>query len=278
LTPSWALGMPRLTDLDSTPCESGVEATAVELDDRTSVEASDDAARTRDGWHTSAFRRDELDRRGLLSREPTALDFPVLRADGSVGRACARVPLVEPRDEPEWIEDPRWSGGMTFSVLVPFERIYRVSAAPTFAFRFGRWLGPTRVRAELGWGGASAQNPNPNLVGYSYRAALVADALIAHAGQFGVGVAAAYDVMGISLTQNIARLSDEGEGFQGFLHGPRAGLLFALLPPVPIGPAFRARPDTASATLELFATADFARDRSGATPGLFVAIGIDGGR
>ena len=47
----------------------------------------------------------------------------------------------ESRAEPEWLEEPRWSGGMTFGVLVPFERIYRVSAAPTFALRFGRWRG-----------------------------------------------------------------------------------------------------------------------------------------
>jgi hypothetical protein len=185
------------------------------------------------------------------------------------------VPVVENSGEAEWIEDPRWSAGFGFGVFVPFRRVYDVDAVPTFALRFGPWLGPARVRAELAWGGAHAHSTNANLVGYAFRSGLLFDALLLHTGHVGLGVAAGYDVTAIAFDANIKSLSHDGSGFRGWIHGPRAGLSLALLPPLPPGPAFRARPDAASGTLEIFTAALWSQDRASATAALFITLNID---
>jgi hypothetical protein len=211
-----------------------------------------------------------------LGQGPLVVDVAVLRTDGDRARECLRVPIVEGSAEPEWIQDPRWSAGFTFGVLVPFERVYGVAAVPGFALRLGPWLGPLRVRTELGWGGAWARSSNPNLVGYSYRGTLLLDTLVFHAGPFGLGVAAGYDVSAITFRPNVEGLSHDGDGYKGLYHGPRAGLLFAFVPPVPKGPAFRARPDASSVALEVYGAAAWSNDRDGATPAIFATMSIDG--
>jgi hypothetical protein len=102
-----ALGVPRLSPLASAPCDEGVAPTytGIETDAATSG-AQKEGERV--GKLSLLFRRDTVDREGLLAK-PTALDVPVFHANGDAGRACVRVPVVEGREQPEWIESPSWS-------------------------------------------------------------------------------------------------------------------------------------------------------------------------
>jgi hypothetical protein len=175
------------------------------------------------------------------------------------------------------VQDPPASLGYAFTLLVPFRRIYAADAAPMLALRGGPFIGPLRLRAELGIGGAFAENRNANLVAYSYRAGLLLDTLLAHVDRFGFGVAAGYDVTGITLGTNVEGLSHDGAGFQGLIYGPRAGISFELLPVSAPGPAFRARPDAASASLELYFAGESSHDHDGPTPALWFALGVDVG-
>jgi hypothetical protein len=249
----------------------------MELDGDATPRTESDSDPPRTGTFLLLFRRDAVDGLGLLEK-PTALDVPVVDENGGGGRRCLRVPIVEGDGQPEWTEDPSISTGLGLSVLVPTRRIYAVDAAPMFVLRFGPWIGPVRARAQLAVGGADARSANPNLVGWAYGGGLLADTMLFHAGRFGLGAAVGYDAIGISFATQVAFASDAGSGYQGLIHGPRAGLSFALLPPIPPGRAFHARPDTASATLELFGAAAFSHDHSAATPALWIAVSVDSGR
>ncbi|HEX3774440.1 MAG TPA: hypothetical protein VHV51_08245 [Polyangiaceae bacterium] len=253
---------PVLTKTNTPPCSGGTRA------HRSEVNADN-------GTLAALFPRDELDSQRLLATEPTALDVNVVHADGT--RECLRVPVLSAPARTEWLQDPAASLGYAFTLLVPFRRIYAAGAAPMLTLRGGPFIGPLRLRAELGIGGAFAENRNANLVAYSYRAGLLLDALLAHIDRFGFGVAAGYDVTGISLDASVQALSHEGVGFQGLIYGPRAGVSFELLPTPPLGPAFRARPDAASASLELYLAAESSHDHDKPTPALWFTVGVDVG-
>jgi hypothetical protein len=275
--PGAALTTVRLAPTSASPCEGGVAATAMAMVGDATALSNADGAPPKTGRLMLVFSRAALDQAGLLSREPTSLDVGVLPAGEHAERTCLRIPVVEGNAEPEWAEDPVSSAGYAFGVLAPFTRIYAVDAAPMFALRFGRWLGPLRLQGEGLVGGAAAHTANANLVGYSYGGGVLADTLLMHAGRFGIGAGVGYQLLGISFSPNVESLSHEGSGFQGVIHGPRAGLSFALLPGVPPGPAFRARPNTSSTALEIFAAAQWSRDHERATPALWMAITVDAG-
>ena len=270
------LAVPRLAPDGAAPCSAGVPAsTTLWADDSASGSSSDPTSNaTQAGSMMAIFRRDGVDRLGLL-RAPTALDVAVFRQDGS--HDCLRLPVVVRATEPEWSEHPVFSWGVGVDLFVPFRPIYAADAASMFVFRMGPWVGPVRLRSELGLGGAFEKNTNANLVSYVLRAGIVLDALVVHTGRFGLGVSAGYDTMAFSLRPNVEDLSHQGEGYQGLIHGPRAGLSFALLPQVPPGPAFDARPDTTSATFELFGAAVSSHDYASATPAIWMTLAIDGG-
>jgi hypothetical protein len=272
--PGAVLAVPRLTRADSAPCSNGVDPVFVSSETDAEPE-QEKRTRPNSGWFAWIFRRDQVDGLGPFGQSPLALDVTVVRSDGERGRECLRVPLIQGGAAPEWIQNPRWSVGTGFTLLLPFHRVYGVAALPAIALRFGPWFGPLRVRPELGIGGAYARSSNANLVGYSYRGALLLDTLVLHVGRFGLGVAAGYDVTAISFGPNVESLSHEGAGYQGLLHGPRAGLVFTFLPPILSG-AFRARPDAASASLEFYGAAAWSGDRESATPAIFVTMSIDG--
>jgi hypothetical protein len=269
LNPKAAVLPARMAPLASAPCTTGVEATQTLLQDERNDLARDGLRRGLVAW---SFPRPAIERERLL-QDPSALDVGVLHTEGSP--TCLRVPLVYGTGEADWIDDPRWSAGWGFGLFVPFHRVYEVDAVPTFELRFGRWLGPARARVELGFGGAHARSDNANLIGYAYRGAVLFDTLLLHAGYFGMGLVASYDLTAVSFQANISSYSDKGSGFRGWIHGPRAGLSFGLMPPPPPSPAFQARPDSSSATLEFFAAAVWSSDRDAATPGLFVTLNQD---
>jgi hypothetical protein len=268
--PGTALTSPQLASATSAPCSGGIRPRAT-ADVR--VSGRPDALPT--GSLEVSFARDAVDRNGLLWRKPTVLDMTVLYAGAPAG--CLRMPLVEAGAAPEWMDVPTWSFGMGFRLFAPLHRIYGVDAASMFVLRFGRWLGPVRLRAELAGGGALANETNANLVGYSYGAGLLADYLLLSAGRFGLGVAVGYDLTGISFAANIDSFSHDGAGFAGPIYGPRAGLSFAWIPQPPPGSAFRARPDARSITLEIFGAALSSQDQGAATGALWFMLSVDAG-
>jgi hypothetical protein len=257
-----SLGGGRISAASEPPCSGGVATSTL----YTSAD---------EGTFVAGFHRDSIDRQGLLAREATSLDVTVL--DRNATPQCVRVPMVVDPKTPEWSQSPIFSFGYGIDVLVPFHPIYAVDAASMFVVRMGPWIGPVRLRTELGIGGALMRNPNANLVGYAYRAGLLIDTLLLHRGRFGLGVGAGYDTTGISLGANVEQLSHEGEGFQGLISGPRGGVSFALLPQVPPGPAFEARPDAASATFEIYVASETSHDRASATPALWLTFSTDAG-
>jgi hypothetical protein len=261
--PGETLAAPQLARPSSAPCEDGVPA-------RIASSSSDKDTLT------ALFRRDAIDEHSLLSNEPTMFDVIVVR--GLSGHPeCLRVPLVVNPTRPEWSQTPRASFGYAFSLFVPFRRIYAADAAPMLTLRGGPFVGPVRLRAELGVGGAFEKNRNANLVAYSYRAGLLVDSLLLHTERFGLGVGAGYDLTGLTLSANVNALSHDGAGYQGLIYGPRAGIAFALLPQAPIGQAFVARPDAASATLELYMGAESSHDHANPTPAFWLALATDVG-
>jgi hypothetical protein len=266
--PGVALTSPRLALTSSVPCESGVPAMATFHSGRRAPTDPMEA-----GFLETGFTRDAVDRGRLLRWDPTSLDLKVLYAEAPAG--CLRVPLVDAAPAPQWIDVPTWSAGMGLRLVAPFQRIYGVDLATSFVLRFGRWLGPVRLRTELALGGALAHAQNPNLTGYSYGAGLVADYLLLSSGSFGLAATAGYDVTGISFSANIDAYSHEGAGFAGPIYGPRAGLSFAWLPVPSPGGVFRARPDGKSSTLEIFGAALSSQDRDAATGALWFMWSAD---
>ena len=236
--PKTTLGLPHLAPSGVSPCSGGVPASATLWQ----VDA---------GTFHAAFRGEAIERKGLLDKEPTVLEVAVLHEEEGRARECLRVPIVTDPKTPEWSESPLFSIGYGVDLAVPFHSIHAVDAVPMFVVRMGPWIGPVRLRTELGIGGALTKNANPNLIGYSYRVGLLLDSMLVHAGRFGLGVVAGYDTIGISLGANVDGLSQEGAGFKGLIYGPRGGLSFALLPQTLPGPAFKARPDASSATFEI---------------------------
>jgi hypothetical protein len=265
-----SLAFARIAPSDAPPCTSGVEPSS-EAQASGVASAHDDPASKPERhiyW--------TMPRYGIDLTRPTSLDVSVVHADGSPP-GCLRVPLVEATGSAEWAQEPVYTLGVGFGVTVPFRAIYGAKAMPTFALRGGAWLGPVRLRIQGLVGGAIADATNANLIAYSYGGGLLVDSLAWSWRRLGLGIAAGYDVMGISYGANIDALSHDGAGFQGGMHGPRAGLLLTLLPPPPPGPAFRARTDALSASLELYGAALWSADRPTATPAMWVALLIDGG-
>jgi len=257
-------GFPSLALSAARPCSGGIAASALGLG--THMLGENVATSGEFFYH---FRQDST-----LLREPTVLDIPILRRNGAAP-TCLRVPIVERRTTPEWTRLPNYSLGMGFQLLVPFRRIYDVSVVPMLAFRGGPWIGPLRLRVALEWGGAAAKTSNPNLIGYAYGAGLLADTLFYSKGVWGLGVAAGYDVTAISFDANVEKLSHQGAGYRGLMHGPRWGLLFELLGDPAVSPAFKRRRDSESITLEIFGAAEWSSDHAVATPGLWFALGGD---
>jgi hypothetical protein len=268
--PGAALTSPRLVPATSAPCEGGIGPRAT-ADVGTPARA--DALPS--GSLGITFARDAVDRDGLLWSQPTMLDLTVLYAGAPAG--CLRTPLVEAGAAPEWTDVPVGSVGVGLRVLTPLHRIYGVDAATMFVVRFGRWLGPVRLRAELAGGGALAHGTNANLTGYSYGAGLLADYLLLSAGRFGLGAMVGYDFTGISFAANIDSFSHDGAGFAGPIYGPRAGLSFGMIPERAPGSAFRVRPDARSTTLEIFAAALSSQDPGAATAALWFMLSMDAG-
>lgn len=265
-----ALTSPRLALATSGPCEDGIPPTATA--DVGSPERPD---ALQAGSLGITFARDAVDRDGLLWAKPTVLDLTVLYARAPA--ACLRTPLVEAGAPHEWSDVPIWSLGMGLRVLAPLHRIYGVDAASMFVLRFGRWLGPIRLRAELAGGGALAHETNANLTGYSYGAGLLADYLLFSVRRFGLGATVGYDFTGISFAANIVSFSHDGAGFAGPIYGPRAGLSFGWIPEPPPGSAFRSRPDARSTTLEVFGAALSSQDSGTATAALWFMLSVDAG-
>ncbi len=203
--PGEILAAPQLARASSAPCEDGVPARIASL-------------RSDKDTLTALFRRDAIDEHGLLSKEPTMLDVIVVRGLKG-GQDCLRVPLVVDPTRPEWSETPSASFGYAFSLFAPFRRIYAADAAPMLNLRGGPFVGPVRLRAELGVGGAFEKNRNANLVAYSYHAGLLVDSLLLHAERFGLGVGAGYDLTGLTLSANVDALSHDGAGYQGLICG-----------------------------------------------------------
>jgi hypothetical protein len=269
LRPSTALVSGKLSPMTSPPCEGGLEPLAwsqVKLGFPPPQGPVESLA--------VSFPRAAIDREGLLWAKPTALDFKVLHPDAPAD--CLRVPLVE-NLSPEWMDRPVFSFGMGFRIFAPFARIYGVDATTMFVVRFGSWLGPMRLRVELAGGGAWAHSSNANLTGYSFGAGLLADAVLFAAKSVGVGVAAGYDITGISFAANIDSFSHQGAGFAGFMHGPRAGLTIGAIPEPPPGPAFSARRGARSMTFEVFSAALWSQERAAATPALWFTLSMDAG-
>jgi hypothetical protein len=263
------LAFPRLAPASSTPCSGGVRAIASSFGDETMVPPAA-------GRFALTFRRLEVDGGAPLWSQPTALDFSVVHADGKPP-SCLRVPVVEQADTAEWEQVPRFSFGYGWRNAINTRRIYGGVYGSLFVVRFGPWIGPVRLRAELAVGGTIADASNANLLSYAYGGGLLADYLLFSTGQFGLGVAAGYDVTGYSFSANVDALSHDGAGYQGLTHGPRGGLLFELLPPPAPGTAFRARPDATSGSLEVFGGALASSDYKALTPAVWVLLGVDAG-
>jgi hypothetical protein len=273
------LGLPTLAPVASRPCGGGLGASTFSVARAEADEPLDPAATapqaTTTGEVVTGFDRKELEE-GRLLREPTALDFPLLHPDGSPP-SCLRLSVVRDGRTAEWERNPILSLGYGFRVAIPFDRIYNVDAIPQFMLRVGPWLGPVRLRAELGIGGAAATARNPNLVGYSYSGGVAADVLLLDVRRFGLGFEAAYDVTSINFGSNVKAYSQEGTGYRGLIHGPRAGLTFSLLPEPPVSPAFAARPNSASGSIELYVAPEWSSERASATPAFFLVFAADGG-
>ena len=269
LLPGTALASARLAPMNAPPCTAGVEPMAW-TDLRLGVPSPPLPPR----FLSVAFSRASVDREGLLWAQPTALDIEVLHATAAAD--CLRVPLVTVQS-PEWRDSPVYSYGFGFRLVTPFQRVYGVDAAPMFVVRDGRWFGPLRLRVELAGGGAFAHSDNANLIGYSYGGGLLADALVFTTKGFGLGIAAGYDITGISYGANIDSFSHAGAGFAGFIHGPRAGLTLAAIPERPPGPAFAARRGANSLSLEIFGAALWQQERAAALPALWMVLSMDAG-
>jgi hypothetical protein len=265
--PNVTFGYPQLAPMSGPPCGGGTMASALVLHAE-GMQAGTIAA---SGTFAASFVRS-----ATVLREPTALDIPIRYANGAAG-ICLRVPVVEGRGDVQWARLPSYSWGFGFQVLVPFRRIYDVAAVPQLSFRAGPWIGPFRIRADLALGGAAARARNPNLVGYAFGGGILADTLMLSVGQFGLGVAAGYDVTAITFDANVRALSNDGAGYRGLIHGPRGGLLFELLGEPAIEPAFKRRRDSESATLEVFGEAAWSRDHASATPAIWIALSVDAG-
>ena len=265
--PKATLGYPRLAPTSVAPCTGGSTTTTLALvrDDKAPVSSGSS------GTWLAIVRREPT-----AFWEPTSLDIPISYSDGRAG-TCLRVPVVEGHGNVEWKRDPSVSLGLGVQTLVPFRRIYGVTAAPMMSFRAGPWIGPLRLRGNIAYGGAAAEAENPNLVGYAFGGGALADTLLFSAGRFGLGMAAGYDVTAITFGANIHALSHEGTGYRGLIHGPRAGLLFALISEPAIGPSFKRRKDSESATLEVFGAAAWSHDHASATPALWITFSADGG-
>src|SRR5258708_17238487 len=103
------------------------------------------------GRFEAVFLRDAVDRLGLL-REPTVLDVALFHEGG--GTDCIRVPIIVEPDHPQWSESPVFSVGIAIDMFFPFQKMYEVEAASMFVLRMVPWIGPLRLRSEIGYGGA----------------------------------------------------------------------------------------------------------------------------
>jgi hypothetical protein len=269
------LAFARIAPAATPPCSAGVETTVESRWSSVGAAGAQPAPPTT-GQAYWSVPRTALDGAALLWGQPAALDVSELHADGAAP-GCLRVPLVDDPSRVEWQQEPRSSLGIGLVVAVPFRSIYGIDAMPLLALRGGPWLGPVRLRAQGFFGGASAHASNPNLVGYAYGGGLLADTLLFSTHRVGLGIAAGYDVLGASLSANVDALSHQGAGFLGPIHGPRAGLVFDLLPPPAPGRAFRARPDAGSFSLEIYGSALWSQDSASATPAIWAALQTDGG-
>lgn len=265
-----ALGVPTLSLSTSAPSSGGTPATIIMLN-RSLVRPGDNSSSGRVLW---AFPRAMTESQGLL-HAPTSLDVPLTHLDGRPPE-CLRLPIVDGRGGAEWERNPSLSFGFGLDALALFRRIYGVAGASMFALRFGPWLGPVRVRGELAVGGAFAEARNPNLFAYAYGGGLRADTLLFSTGRFGLGAAAGYDLTGISFAPDVKWGSQQGAGFQGLIHGPRAGLTFDLLAQPAIGPAFRRRRDSESGSIEIYGASEWGKNGS-ATPALWFMVNLDAG-
>jgi hypothetical protein len=262
------LGLPTLAAPASSPCSTGASATFVVMDRFPSARGG-----SQSGDALWGFARASTEERSLL-RGPTVLDVPIAHFDGRPSE-CLRVPVVDDRGGVEWERKPALALGYGFEMLALFDRVYGANAAPMFAVRVGPWLGPVRLRAEVDLGGALAKAKNPNLVGYAYGGGVRADTLVFSAGRFGLGAALGYDVLGISFAPEVSWYSQRGRGFQGWIHGPRAGLAFELLAQPAIGPAFRRTRNSESASFEVYAASEWSHDRASPTPALWFMLNLD---
>jgi len=260
--PDETLGTPHLAPTSLPPCSGGVAAVSVSYNGLTSTLGA-------------IFEGDAVEREHLFDEQPTVLDVAVYRNSG--GRGCLRIPLVEDVKEPSWYDRPVFSLGWDASIAVPFRRVDDVSAIPLVNLRFGPWIGPVRLRSELGIGGAFMRSQNPNLTVYALRTGLLLDTLVLSAGRFGLGAAIGYDVVALDVGYQIRDFSHAGAGFHGIAQGPRAGLSFELLPFTPAGGAFVERPDSASGSIEIYAGALHGDDGRRTAPTLWLAFGIDVG-
>lgn len=114
VAPGAAIAFARVASADAPPCSGGVGATS---EVRTSVGmpvAPQEPSTEVRYWTVDGY---GLERQGLLTMRPTALDVSVLHADGSAPE-CLRVPLVDDPDSVQWVEPSRVSLGLGVAVVV----------------------------------------------------------------------------------------------------------------------------------------------------------------
>lgn len=194
------------------------------------------------------FGHDEVEERGLLRDVPTVLDLKILGGKPDGSSYCIRVPVAHSTEPDEWEYMPSWFMGMGYRLQGFSRMVGRLDWSGAIVFRLGRWLGPVRLRAELGYwlSREDIEDASRRRKVHFVPSAIAADAFVLRLGQSGIGVELGYE-----LTTVIPNSSVDGPVY---LHGPRLGLKYLKYPRPPDWPAFRTKEEGQSFGIEFYFT------------------------
>jgi hypothetical protein len=251
----------RLSDSETSPCSGGVLAHSVWTE---SLSMKREVSSFGSQEFVLEFSREGIDKRAMFERGLAVLDLFAVDDDTPAATQCVRLPLVQDTARTEWEDNPSWFFGGRLGVFVPVKTVGGVKGGMLERLRFGPWLGPVRLLAELGLGlvfSSKAESGKPTSM-WLFTGGVGASTLLFSLGRIGLVAELGYEV-------NVpdSRRMD----YIPILHGPHLALRISGLPERLGWPGFDdTRPFTADAGLELFTALWW----DGSEPGPTAVFGI----
>jgi hypothetical protein len=211
------------------------------------------------------FRQSEIEERDLLRKSSAMLDLKIMGGEQDDSSDCVRLPIAQSTEPDEWEYMPSWFVGLGYRLQGFSRTVGWLDWSGAFVFRLGRWLGPVRLRAELGyWLSRADVDGDSRRRLHFVPAAIAADVSILRTGQSGIGIELGYELTTV--------IPDSAADDPVYLHGPRLGLKYTKYKRPPDWPAFRAREDGQSFGVEFYVTYLLGDDDSAGAFGFGVAI------